>query len=88
MVGVSDSKFLVVLVDVFKEEFDDEFLFEVCSVKLVGFVLMMFGVLGESDFFINYGWNDNNKNLFLIIGKGEYCVFNGFELRREMEGIV
>ena len=88
VVGVSDSKSLVVPVDVLKEELDDELLSEVCSVKSAGSALTTLGALGESDSFTNHGRNDNNKNLFSITGKGEYRVFNGSESRRETEGIA
>lgn len=48
MVGVCDSKSLVVPMDVLKEELNDELLSEVCRIKSTGSSLLKLGDLGNS----------------------------------------
>lgn len=70
VIGVSDSKSLLVPVDVVKEELDDDLLSVVCRLKLAGSPLSTLGALGETDssFTTNHPddlWNDY-YNLFFL----------------------
>lgn len=93
VIGVSDSKSLLVPVDVVKEELDDDLLSVVCRLKLAGSPLSTLGALGETDssFTTNHPddlWNDYYNLFFFNTGKGEYRVFSGSESRRETEAIA
>lgn len=70
VIGVSDSKSLLVPVDVVKEELDDDLLSVVCRLKSAGSPLSTLGALGETDssFTTNHPddlWNDY-YNLFFL----------------------
>lgn len=69
VIGVSDSKSLLVPVDVVKEELDDDLLSVVCRLKSAGSPLSTLGALGQSDSFTTNHpddlWNDY-YNLFFL----------------------
>ncbi|KAF8113380.1 hypothetical protein N665_0050s0038 [Sinapis alba] len=50
VVGVSDSKSLLVPIDVLKEELDDDLLSQVCSIKSAGSPLANLGALGKGEY--------------------------------------
>uniref|UniRef100_A0A1J3EPW7 Homoserine dehydrogenase n=1 Tax=Noccaea caerulescens TaxID=107243 RepID=A0A1J3EPW7_NOCCA len=50
VIGVSDSKSLLVPMDVLKEELNDEFLSQVCRIKSAGSPLSTFSALGKGEF--------------------------------------
>nr|VDD18617.1 unnamed protein product [Brassica rapa] len=76
VVGVSDSKSLVVPVDVLKEELDDELLSEVCSVKSAGSALTTLGALGKGEYRVFNGSESRRETegIAQLLGKSTGLV--------------
>ncbi|KAF2538582.1 hypothetical protein F2Q68_00022273 [Brassica cretica] len=76
VVGVSDSKTLVVPVDVLKEGLDDDLLSEVCSIKSAGSALTTLGALGKGEYRVFNGSESirETEEIAQLLGKSTGLV--------------
>ncbi|KAL5763604.1 hypothetical protein ACOSQ2_016198 [Xanthoceras sorbifolium] len=69
VVGVCDSKSLVVASDVLTKELNDNFLSEICRVKVDGSSLLKLGGLGECQVFMNSELKEKLVDVASVMGK-------------------